>query len=585
MRSKLLNRAGSLAASTGVAGWLLLSLPACGGETTSLLACAGERTCPPPSNLLPWAVQILPAQNSVSAGDGKNLLLAQDEAHLVFSRDGVANLRLRDTALVSGTVTDASAQPLAGAHITARLASSIAGQNDYNTSAVTSEIPRGAFAVRLPLAAAPTLQPYQFWVGFDDPYLASLSPPLWRSELVTADRELPLRLRSPNDIAVVTGRITNALGEGVGNLSVQAFDDQGRLISSTALSQSGTGTTAGSYRLLIDPALARSGTAAVKIVVRPGTQDPTLPILESGLGLPLPNSQSRVDFAIPSYRKPVIYQLPIRGGQATGYAVAGARVRAQVLLEDASTTKLGVKAYYTATGDSDAQGLVRLTLVPAPIGGSNLLYQVTIVSPSQAPYASVYRQEIQVGPNEGLLGSVVLPNRAEIRGRIVDATGLPVPGVQVLVSRIDTPEPAAGPVAGQVISADVPQAVTDISGSFSLYLDAGDVDLEFVHPSGLQARSSLDNLRITANSRDLGDIALPPVTLGSLDLTSPASAPVSDAKLRIFELPDVEVRAGLSCDGQAPCSRTGKLRAEAFTNKSGRAQFLLPGAKARLVTP
>lgn len=585
MRSKLLTRAGYLAASSAIFGWLLLLLPACGGESTSLLACAGERTCPPPSNVLPWAVHILPAQNSASTGDGKNLLLAQDEAHLVFTQDGVANVRLRDTALVSGTVTDASGQPIAGAHITARLASSIPGQNDYNTSTVTSETPRGAFAIRIPLAASPTLQPYQFWVGFDDPYLASLSPPLWRSELVTGNRELSLRLRGPSDLAVITGRITNALSEGVGNLSVQAFDDQGRLVSSTALSQSGSGTLAGSYRLLIDPALARNGAGPLKIVVRPGTQDPTLPILEGSLQIPLPNSQSRVDFAIPSYRKPVQYQLPIRGGQATGYSVAGARVRAQVMLEDASTIKLGHKAYYTATGDSDAQGLVRLTLVPAPIGGSNLLYQVTIVSPSQAPYASVARQEIQVGPNEGLLGSVVLPNRAEIRGRLLDATGLPVPAAQVLASRIDAPEPSAGPLAGQVISADVPVALTDISGYFSLFLDAGDVDLEFIHPSGLQARSSLDNLRITANSRDLGDIVLPPVTLGSLDLTSPASAPVSDAKLRIFELPDVEPRLSVSCDGQTPCSRTGKLRAEAFTNKSGRAQFLLPGAKVRLASP
>lgn len=585
MRSKPLTRAGCLAASSALGVCLLLTVPACGGETTSLLACAGERSCPPPSNQLPWAIQILPAQNSSSTGDGKNLILAQDEAHLLFTQDGIANLRLRDTALVSGIVTDASGQPLAGAHITARLASSIPGQNDYNTSAVTSELPRGAFAMRIPLAAAPTLQPYQFWVGFDDPYLASLSPPLWRSELVTADRELPLRLRGPSDLAVVTGRINNALNEGVGNLSVQAFDDLGRLVSSTAVSQSGSGTLAGSYRLLIDPTLARSGAAFLKIVVRPGTQDPTLPVLESTLQVPLANSQSRVDFAIPSYRKPVQYQLPIRGGQATGYAVAGARVRAQVMLEDAATLKLGHKAYYTATGDSDAQGLVRITLVPAPIGGSNLLYQVAIVSPSQAPYASVNRQEIQVGPNEGLLGSVVLPNRAEIRGRLIDSNGLPVPGAQVLASRIDPPEPNSGPVAGQVLSADVPVAVADISGNFSLFLDAGDVDLEFIHPSGLQARSSLDNLRISGNSRDLGDIMLPQVTLGTLDLTSPASAPVSDAKLRIFELPDIESRLSISCDGQSPCSRTGKLRAEAFTNKSGRAQFLLPGAKVRLVSP
>ena len=199
----------------------------------------------------------------------------------------------------------------------------------------------------------------------------------------------------PNDIAVVTGRITNALGEGVGTLSIQAFDDQGRLISSTALSQSGTGTTAGSYRLLIDPALARSGTPAVRSLSGPARKDPTLPVLEASLGLPLPNSQSRVDFAIPSYRKPVIYQLPIRGAKrrATPWQARACRPgAARRRLDDEAWRQ----AYYTATGDSDARGLVRLTLVPAPIGGSNLLYQVTIVSPPQTPYASVYRQEIQV---------------------------------------------------------------------------------------------------------------------------------------------------------------------------------------------
>jgi hypothetical protein len=578
MRSKPLNSA----VQAGVGGLLLWGLAACGGETTTLTACVGDRSCPAPTNDLPWAVQILPAPNSGSAGDGKNLPLAQDEGHLVFDRDGVASVRLRGTALVTGSVSDANGQLLVGAHIAARLESSIPGQNDYNTSSVTTEVPRGAFSLRIPLSASPMLQPYELWLSFDDPFLASLSPPQWRREAVFADRELPLRLPPLSEMAVVTGRITNALGEGVANLSVQAFDDQAHLVSSTALSQSGSGTQAGTYRLLIDPRLAHtSGTLSV--VVRPSAQDTALPILEASLPLPPPNSQSRVDFAVPSYRKPALYKLPIRGGGPTGLTVAGARVRAQVLLSDAATLKLGHKAYYITNGDSDAEGLARLMLVPAPIGGSNLQYQISVVSPSHVPYASVAKQELQVGPTEGLLGAVVLPSRAEIRGRLLDASGLPVAAAQVVASRIGVIDPSVAPLAAQALMADVPQVLTDVTGRFALYLDPGDIDLEFAHPGGLQARSSLDNLRVGSGSQDLGDIMLPPVTLGSLDVTSPASSPVIDAKIRIFELPDTQQRLGVSCDGASPCSRTGKLRAEAFTGRSGRAQFLLPGGKARLV--
>ena len=571
------------AAQAGIGCLSLCGLLACGGETTTLAACSGENSCPAPTNELPWAVQVLPAPGNGGVNDSKNLPLAQDELHVVFDRDGVASLRLRGTALVGGTVSDSNSQLLVGAHITARLESSIPGQNDYNTSSVTTETPRGTYQLRIPLAASPMLQPYQFWLSFDDPFLASLSPPQWRSETIAGDRELSLRVRPLSDLAVVTGRITNALGEGVGNLSVQAFDEQARVVSSTATSQAGSGTLAGTYRLLIDPSLVAGSSGVLKVLVRPGPPDLSLPTLEASLAVPLPNSQSRVDFAVPSYRKPVLYQLPIRGGSSSGATVAGARVRAQVMLSDAATLKLGHKAYYVTNGDSDTQGIARLMLVPAPSGGTNLLYQLTIVSPSQAPYASIAKQELQVGPNDGLLGAVVLPSRAEIRGRLLDSGGQPAGAVQILASRTDPLNTSAGPIAAQAVMTDVPQAVSDPAGRFSIYLDPGDVDLEFVHPSGLQARSSLDNLRVGNSSQDVGDVMLPPITLGTLDVTSPSSSPVVDAKIRIFELPNTQQRLGVSCDGTTPCSRTGKLRAEAFTSRSGRAQFLLPGGKARLV--
>ena len=278
-----------------------------------------------------------------------------------------------------------------------------------------------------------------------------------------------------------------------------------------------------------------------------------------------------------------MYQLPIRGSAASAAPpVAGARVRMQVMLEDAATIKLGHKAYYSATGDSDAQGTARLLLVPAPIGGSNLPYQVTIASPSQSPYASVAQQELQVGPNDGLLGAVMLPLRAEIRGRMLDVDGAPVVGAQLIGSRINSTTQVTGPVTAQVATADVPLTVTDSSGRFALRLDPGDYDLEVIPLAGTQARTSIDNQRIGTDPVDLGDVMLPSITLGQIELRTASGQAAVDTKVRIFQLPDLSVHAGVACDGIMPCSPTGKLRAEAFTDKNGRAQFLLPGGSPLL---
>ena len=71
-------------------------------------------------------------------------------------------------------------------------------------------------------------------------------------------------------------------------------------------------------------------------------------------------SETRVDFAVPSHRQPVQFQLPIRGG-TSGTAtvpVAGARVRAEVSLADTTTQKLGHRAYYISNADTDGYVIV-----------------------------------------------------------------------------------------------------------------------------------------------------------------------------------------------------------------------------------
>ena len=555
------------------ARWLAVSsLLACGGELDVLQVCREVGSCPPPSTQLTFAAQVLPSSKST---DGQTALLPQDHARLIFDAQGNNQLVLRNTVLLTGSVSDGSGQKLAGARLVARLESMAVGQNPYLLTSLTAEKPRGAFALRLPVAQEPSTQPYRLWVGFDDAYQASLAPPLLRTLVLTADSEQILSLKPLAELATVQGRVLGALGEGVSGLTVQAIDPEGQIVSSTALTTSGTGTGAGSYQIYIDPVLLRAGTATLRLVVRSTSTDPVLPTLEADLVAPAIGSTSRLDFAVPSYRKPAQFTLPLRG-VAAGSLIAGARVRAVVALSDATTMKLGHRAYYVASGDSDGQGLVKLSLVPAPMGGSNLIYQISIASPARSSFASISQQDLPVGATEGLLGAVTLPRRAEVRGQLLNTDGQPMAGAQIIASRLRTDDLPSQAVQF-LLPPDVPQVVTGDSGHFVLPLDAGDFDLDIVPISGAQARTSLDNVRVGIQDRDLGQLVLPAVTLGQTIVLGPSGQPVRDAKVRIFQLPNLTERPGLACSAAWPCSRTAKLRAEAITDANGLARYLLPG--------
>jgi hypothetical protein len=517
--------------------------------------------------------------------------MPQDQSPLSWSGDGRAVVKYRPTAQIHGSLLDAQGLPIGGARVVARLDAALPGQNAYSTGTLTTDtsgvmFPTGSFSLNVPLSQQPTSQPYHLWVGFDSAARASLSPPLIRDLTVTGNLELPLRLRSVADLAVVTGRIVTPLGEGVGNQTVQVLDADNQVVSSTAISDASGGATSGSYRVLVDPSLSSNPQSPLTVVVRPAPLDPTQIILQATLQPPRPGSETRVDFAVPSHRTPVVYQLPIRGGASgsSSSPVAGARVSAQVSLEDAATLKLGTRAYYIATGESDSQGQAKLSLVPAPTGGPNLVYQVTINSPSHLPFASVPQAQVQVGPNgptDGLLAAVTLPLRAQVHGRLRSPLGAPVSGAQVVASRTSSTETEASPVASMLVTADLPQSITDVDGSFALRLDPGDYDLEFIPLPGTNARSSLDNQRIATSDIELGDVRLPPNTLGVLEVLSPLGAPVAETKVRLFQLPDTTKHAGVSCDVGLPCSRNAKLRAEAFTDQYGHARLLLPGGSPR----
>lgn len=553
---------------------LLLAGAAPGCDDVALpVACSSPDACPPPSNSIGWAVQIWPASVSGTSTSTDSQLPPQELPQLLFDRSGTAELHLRAPAAVQGSVATAEEQPLARARVLAQLPSALLGQSAYTFDTLTTDRPLGTWSLRLPVPSRPLEQVYRFWVGFDDATLSSQYPPLWIERAISGDGKLPLRLRAATELSVVSGRILDPLNEGVPGLTVQVFDALGQIVSSTAVSLSAQAGLSGSFRVLVDPALNGEPGSALKLVARPGPQSVGLPVLEIPLAPPKAGTTYPQDLRMPSARKPLLYQLPIRGLGPSGalMPVVGARVTAQVVLED-KTLPAGERAVYSASADSDGDGFAHLSLIPGSSG--NLTYRVQVTSPARTPFASS-QQEVQVSVSGGILQELQLPLRAQLTGRLLGESGQPVPSAQVVAKPIARAD-AAGTLETAAADSALPQTTTDQDGRFALRLDQGDYDVDFVPQAGTAPRSSLDNQRITTYDLDLGDVRLPRLALGKLQVYGPSGAPLSQAKLRIFQLPDTSPRFGLACMPGLPCSRVAKLRAEAFVDSKGRAQFLLP---------
>lgn len=552
-----------------------LALPACEDEPGLPIACSGSEVCPPPSNSIGWALQVWPASSTGSVSS-QQTLAPQEVPQLIFDRTGSAEIGLSASVLVQGSVITSANQPLMRAHVLAQLSSAILGQSPYTFDTLSTEQPAGSWQLRLPVPPRPTEQPYRFWVGFDDPTLASQYPPLWDERVIDgAKKDVQLQLPASAKLAVVSGRILDPLNEGVGGLSVQVLDGRGQIVSTTAMSLTSQQGLSGSYKVLVDPALSAEMPPNLKLVVRPGAQA-GLPVLEAPLQALKAGGSQSLELRLPSSRKPQVFYLPVVGLGPSGslLPVVGARVQAQVVLEDKLLTP-GTRAVYTASADTEADGSAKLSLIPVTSPNTNLSYTVTVTSPSRTPYAST-QQEVLVGLQGGVLAKVELALRAQLTGRLLDADGEPVPLAQVVAQPIARVDSATSGPDAKTSGSTPAQTTTDQDGRFALRLDSGDYDIDFVPQPGTAPRSSLDNQRLTSYDIDLGDVRLPRLALGKLVITGPGGAPLAQAKLRIFQSPDTSPRFGFACQPGLPCSRVAKLRAEAFTDSKGRAQFLLP---------
>ena len=317
-------------------------------------ACS-DTICPGPSPLLTFAAQLIPGTPQAGSPIGQNLALTEVLPLVFASSNGQAELRMRNPAVVKGTVEDAAGAPVPRARVTISLPSLIPGQSPTTQSATTDV--RGEFSLAVPAAQDASKQTHRIWVSFDDPAQAREHPPLARAQQISNDVDLQLRLQQEATLSIVRGRVLDAQLRALPGARVQVQTASGDILSSTDISDE-----AGGYRLLLDQTLTTED--QVFLVAQP-PQGGQAPVLLRRLKRPNgPADLVDINLQQPAYLPPQMVKLQLRGTGPSGPLDAvGARVQAQVQLGDDGALDVMGLGIYNASGDTDKDGAVTLPLL------------------------------------------------------------------------------------------------------------------------------------------------------------------------------------------------------------------------------
>jgi protocatechuate 3,4-dioxygenase beta subunit len=441
------------------------------------------------------------------------------------------------------------------------------------------------FVVDVPRLALDDM-PYTVTITPDDtkpitpggPTAAQLAPPL-TTQVHATDDMLGLDLAlGQGALRTVTGRITDATGNGVANVRVSAY---GRFAASRPLERVSTVAVTdggGNFALYITP----TALTIVDIVAHPADAP--------GLTLRLHDfaadqaTQTVGELRLPAAGKPIGVMLPVIGHNGAGVAtpVAGASVDLTTSLND-PLHPLQV-ATFEVTTSTDAHGNANLMLIPA--SGTTLReYDVRINPAPTSEFASVYGQKIEVGTSGGVLGAIDLPHRVAVTGSLVDADGNPVEGVTV------TAQPALRialtlDAATQAIlsSLQPPTATTKADGSFFVWVDpdldgaAPLYDLDCVPPAGARTPRWTFHDVMLKNATDnvvMGAQALPRGRHVRGRVVDEYGAPVTGSEVRLYQIV-TDASLCMASNMPADCTLPAALRSVDRSDGDGVVRLVLP---------
>lgn len=539
-------------------------------------------------------------------------LVSTQLPQLQFTQDGwIENLAMADSIELSGRVVlacDAETDPA-----NCNAPTTIAAQLRFERE---SRIPGGptfsrtilaqpnldensiAFALRLP-RTNPGDAPYSVTITPDNGTLAfaggetpaELAPPTrftFNGEADLAD--VTWTLGTPTELKIVSGKVVDAIGNGVAGLQVTALGRWSPLAAAERASSLAVTDDKGAFILRVPTAMLD----LFEIVVKPtpGVAAPTVRV--SDVSVPDPADYPAPPFVVddirlPSFSTPVPFSIPVVGldGGGTFGPVVGADVRLTTTLVQEST----VSVTYTAQGFTDASGVVRLELLP---GGqlANRDYAMRIAPPPGSQHQTALTLSFGVGlPNpsgNNVLAAVELPRRVPVRGRVAANDGKPLVGATI------TPRFALAyrwsidrESQGQLDTLQLPTATSDENGDFVIWLDSDlygglpSYDLDIIPAAGAAAprwtiNGLTPNAMAVSEGPDLGELRLPPAFYARAVLTDEAANALPGADVRIYEVPTSSIECETSQYPPDPCLAPAILRGGWTSAPDGSVWVALP---------
>jgi len=434
------------------------------------------------------------------AADALPSLTADAELNLVASFGGV-NMSMDVPSMASAVLSVPSA-------IAGRPALVFSQSLNPMTKAATLAVPEGIRSRDATLGFFP-VAPSD---GTSPPYMFPLTIP-------AMGPTLPIQ-KLPANPFTMRGHIQDPF-TGKGGFTARAFKD-GVLVSSVASTSATVSNNAGDFVIVL-PATTE-GDVVVQVTADAGN-DPWVTLKPITMSPSTPN----VDIPpiiLPVYANPNAFRLNVHGGDAM--PISGATVRAFTTI-DAEGVSGSVQ--FVREGTTGTDGNVALALIPGDTPMPRK-YSLGVMPPPGSKWASQC-SEVHVpyiGPSTPaqLLPDVPpLVLRPVLTRTVLSAGAAPVANVTVTATRTDPPPGPCLPTPQPV------SATTDGRGVFTLPLDAGMYQIDYVPPTGSPVPRYSEIVNVGAGSPT--SVQLPLGVLIEGDVRDAVQVSLADTTVRFFE--------------------------------------------------
>jgi hypothetical protein len=405
-------------------------------------------------------------------------------------------------------------------------------------------------------------------------------PPLRMQVSVMANAPASQIVLGGMNLPMLTGTLTNTLGQGISNYRVVALGRWDPAEAPSEVSSVSFTSATGAYAVILSDQLV----GTVELVARPPA-DTIAPAIHIANIDATKSSQHNVTVPATLGTGTRVVVGPVTGVDHSGTIspVHGALVSVTGALVNTNTLISFAISDQQLTGDD---GMVTLNLVDG--AGLAGVYRLSIIPPASSSLGAVFDQKLVAATEQRL------PSRVALRGTVVDHAGEPLGNVAI------TARPSLRflwtlEAAPQAFVAAIPAAtaVTLPTGEFVVWVDPnvanvwGNYDLLIEPPATAQAptytRSDVDirrdgtlGLDGAPDSVSLDKIILPDAAYVHGRITGPEGTPVENAELKLYLVSTELSLCSQVAHAPASCPIPAQLQDRNTSNAEGTVRLALP---------